>query len=36
MVGPCCGNPKLKWTESKTKSEGQVEQNKKYRDERRG
>ncbi|MFN3589791.1 MAG: DrmB family protein [Spirosomataceae bacterium] len=21
-VGPCCGNPKLKWTESKTKSEG--------------
>ncbi len=22
MVGPCCGNPKLKWTESKTKSEG--------------
>jgi len=22
MVGPCCSNPKLKWTESKTKSEG--------------
>ena len=22
LVGPCCGNPKLKWTESKTKSEG--------------
>jgi len=22
IVGPCCGNPKLKWTESKTKSEG--------------
>jgi len=21
-VGPCCGTPKLKWTESKTKSEG--------------
>lgn len=21
-VGPCCSNPKLKWTESKTKSEG--------------
>ena len=21
-VGPCCGNPNLKWTESKTKSEG--------------
>ena len=21
-VGPCCNNPKLKWTESKTKSEG--------------
>lgn len=22
LVGPCCSNPKLKWTESKTKSEG--------------
>lgn len=22
MVGPCCSNPKLKWTENKTKSEG--------------
>lgn len=22
IVGPCCSNPKLKWTESKTKSEG--------------
>ena len=22
MVGPCCSNPKLHWTESKTKSEG--------------
>lgn len=22
MVGSCCGNPQLKWTESKTKSEG--------------
>jgi len=22
MVGPCCSNPKLRWTESKTKSEG--------------
>jgi hypothetical protein len=22
MIGPCCSNPKLKWTESKTKSEG--------------
>lgn len=22
VVGPCCSNPKLKWTESKTKSEG--------------
>lgn len=22
MVGPCCSNPNLKWTESKTKSEG--------------
>lgn len=22
MVGPCCSNPKLKWTESRTKSEG--------------
>ncbi len=22
LVGPCCNNPKLKWTESKTKSEG--------------
>ena len=22
MVGPCCSKPKLKWTESKTKSEG--------------
>lgn len=22
LVGPCCGNPRLKWTESKTKSEG--------------
>jgi hypothetical protein len=22
IIGPCCSNPKLKWTESKTKSEG--------------